>query len=92
MKTQKIIELMGYTAERIPANTHQTKLITYFRNVKDTIHVEYITDDAVKITTAKDSYVLRKHPQRTNLFLGVLNSIKVHFVRKKIVGKLMYWN
>ncbi len=92
MKTQKIISLTGYTAENIPATPQNADQVTYFRNAKNTLHAIVMDTGLICIQTQKDHYILNPHDSIENLFTGVLNGIKVHFTKKKLVGKLMYWS
>lgn len=87
-KTQHGVVLTGFTMNNAVAKLG--KDVVKFCNDTKTITVMNITDNVAVLCTKKGTYNLEKHPM-ANRYQGTANGSKVHFTRKKITGKLIYW-
>lgn len=90
-KQQHTIKMYGIMQDCSKAKTHQSKDVASFTNEKGSIFVDLIDDNTVEVRTAKGTYALHKH-EVNNLFRGVVgDGIKMHFTKKAVVAKLIYW-
>lgn len=89
-KKQNIVKLTGMTKENKPATIQQADQVIYFSDGKH-IRVERMTQFTAVLDTKKGRYQLVKH-DTLNIFKGVCNGVKVHFTKKKVTGKLIYWS
>ena len=97
-KKQYIVRLSGYTADGVKASTQQGGQVTSFRNERNSVKVtnhsvlESTDQRTVTLETRHGRYILLAHNSIDNLFIGRTNTgIKLHFTKKKIVAKLIYW-
>ena len=81
MKTQKRIALTGTNSS---AYGEWLDFSSADVNVKIHRNVEAV------IRTSKGEYKLTKHSVN-NIYVGVINGIKVHLTHKAWVGQLIYW-
>jgi len=92
-KTQTTLAVNGYLKDGSRAQTHNADQVKSFRNPKGSIIIRAMLGSSVTVTTTEGIYELSKHPTIKNLFTGITdNGIKMHFTKKKIVGKLIYWS
>ncbi|MCP4718194.1 MAG: hypothetical protein GY860_01950 [Desulfobacteraceae bacterium] len=92
MKTQHTIPVTGRILDGDTAKTQQASEVSYFMDTKKQFRIHGITNESVIVNTNKGSYTLDAHATIANLFTGIASGIKVHFTKKKIVGKLIYWS
>jgi hypothetical protein len=90
-KEQTIVKLAGYISHDQLAQTHNADQVSYFCDEGGQFIVKGDGDD-VYLQTHKDGYNLKKHPSIQNLYTGICAGTKVHFTKKKLVGKLIYWS
>lgn len=90
-KTNVVLQLTGKMSNGMVAKTHQAAKVIGFTNNR--VSVTKGLKDSVILTTItqKGVYTLKPHPSIDNLWTGVANNVKVHFTKKKIVAKLIYW-
>lgn len=89
-KKQHIVEMTGYVAVDTPATVQQGKDVKRFMDNGNHFCIKNINDKSVELVTAKGSYFLWKS-KRSNIYMGTAAGVKVHFTKKVIVGKLIYW-
>jgi len=89
-KTPHTIELVGLTLDNEQAKFG--KDVVKFCNTTRTITVRNITDLIAELCTNKDNYILNK-AFPNNRYTGTCgkDNTHVHFVKKQIVAKLIYW-
>ena len=93
MKTQTTVALTGLTKSGTTATTQDGKRVVAFVDVNNRFKVvNSETQGIVTLCTDKGKYPLEIHDSIANLYTGVANDVKVHFTKKKIVGKLIYWS
>lgn len=91
MKTQTIVTLKGMTKTGHATTQDGNKVVTFVDDKHLFKVVNSETQGIVILCTAKGNYSLEVHVSIANLYTGVANGVKVHFTKKKIVGKLIYW-
>lgn len=90
-KEQTIVKLAGYTREG-KANTSDADRVTDFKDINNNFEIMNSEGSSLLLTTSKGQYTLTAHPSIENLFTGICAGTKVHFTKKRIVGKLIYWS
>ena len=93
-KKQINVKLVGVLSNGDVAKTHQADRVIAFVNDKRSIRIPVPADSCylVNMITADGSYKLYAHKTIENVWMGfVKNKIKVHFKKKKVVGKIIYW-
>ncbi len=90
MKTMKTIQLVGVTAEGVPATNQQAHLVTAFVSTLGNNHCKINFDGSVTYTTSKDKYLFIEH-KSINRYQGMAGKNKAHIILKKVVGKIVYW-
>ncbi len=91
-KKQHIIPVAGHILGGDKATPQQTREIAYFMDTNKLFHIHGITEESILVDTFKGSYTLKAHATIKDLFTGIANGIKIHFTKKKIVGKLIDWS
>lgn len=89
MKINTVLHLTGKTSNNTVAKTHQATEVVAFSN--NNVRVNLNLNGSITVKTKNGTYVLTAHPTIVNLWTGIAQGIKVHFTKKKIVGKLIYW-
>ena len=93
-KQQHTIKLAGYKSDGTLANTHEGDQVVVFKNTTNSIHVRQtcINSNQVRVLTHDGRYILRSHGSIANLYtVKLANGLKMHFTKKKLVAKLIYW-
>jgi hypothetical protein len=90
-KQQHFVKLAGYIEDHQLAKTHNADQVSYFCDEDGQFIVKGDGED-VYLQTHKNGYSLKKHPSIQNLYTGICAGTKVHFTKKRIVGKLIYWS
>jgi hypothetical protein len=91
-KKQTIVKVNGYTKAGILAKTHNASEVRSFRNAKGSIKVTSVAGGNVLLHTHKGVYILRPAVNGNNLYTGRADDIIIHFTKKKLVGKVIYWS
>lgn len=83
------IKLFGILPSGKQAKTHQANQVCAFTNDKRTVTV--VRHDGIYLmNTKKNTYNLSEHLTH-NYYHCTANGIKVHFMPKKVVATLIYW-
>ena len=83
------IKLYGVLPNGDIAKTHQADKVCAFTNEKRTVTL--VKHDGIYLmNTRKNTYNLSKHLSQ-NYYHCTANNIKVHFIPKKVVAQLIYW-
>jgi hypothetical protein len=90
-KKQHFVKLAGYVSHDQLAQTHNASEVCFFSDEGGQFIVKSDGDN-IYLQTHKDGYRLKKHPSIKNLYTGICAGTKVHFTKKRIVGKLIYWS
>ena len=92
-KQQHSIKLYGYIDHVTKAKTHNADKVVLFRNDINSIRIKRTDEESDNLTmfTHKGSYLLVPHPNQ-NIYTAIINGVKVHFSKRKIVGELRFWN
>lgn len=94
-KAQHEVKLVGRLADGSIAKTHQANEVVGFSDEANNIKLWPVPDDMLLsgdffLQTSKGRYILKKHDS-LNLFQGKVNGCKIHFTKKKVIAKLIYW-
>ncbi|MBT4451265.1 MAG: hypothetical protein HN936_13245 [Bacteroidetes bacterium] len=92
MAKKQIIKVIGYTDSNLIARPYEAAQVVKFEAVSGAIMMYENPAGDYRVITRKGSYVLKPDPSQYNRFVGTVgNGIQCHFMKKKIVGKLIYW-
>lgn len=91
-KSQHSIPMAGYTKAGDKAKTHMADQVVVFWSKDFTFKVHRSASKGMILTTAKGSYKLTPHMSISNKWTCRTDTnIIIHFSKKKIVAKLIYW-
>ena len=90
-KTTRYLKMYGVKANGHWANRNQGSDVVRFVSAAGSTGVRKLADGTVKLTTAKDVYILIPHKTLKDLWVAQCDNVEVHFSKKKIVAKLTYW-
>lgn len=91
-KVQFNVPLAGYMASGVKAKTHQANKVVVFWSKDFTFKVHRSASKGMILTTAKGSYKLTPHMSIPNKWTCRTDTnVIIHFSKKKIVAKLIYW-
>lgn len=89
-KTERQIPLVGVTESGDPARIGSE--VKYFTSDDGKVTVRNSASKGTVLITNKGQYPLVPHESIANLFRTKTDQgIKIHFTKKKVVAKLIYW-
>ncbi len=92
-KTEHQLCLFGFTADNEVAKPHQANQVIKFEDPEGKVMIYENPVGTFKMVTRKGTYAFTPHGSIQNLFTAVTHDgVKIHFTKKKLVGKLIYWS
>jgi len=93
MAKAQTIKVIGYTDTHLVAQTYEADQVVKFENLSGSLMMYETPFGDYRVITRKGSYILKPDPSHNNWFMGTVgDGMKCCFIRKKIVGKLIYWS